>query len=232
MGKWMKRRGKWPIDNCPRCGEENETTVHVLQCQDPRAKVQWKKSLETLNSWMKEQKTHPGIRVVVIAHLTKWQENGPDPTLDGQEFFDLPAAIMNQNEVGWQAFIEGCPAQGWRDSQQQYYMYIGSKKTGLRWLSALIRKLWQVAWDMWEHRNGILHDKEKGQAALEREERIRDEFDEGWAALDRDTRLMFRPGLAKVLRFKAGPQRAWLARVETARQRAAVRQGEREGNEG
>jgi hypothetical protein len=29
--------------------------------------------------------------------------------------------------------------------------------TGKRWVIALIRKLWLVAWDLWEHRNGILH---------------------------------------------------------------------------
>jgi hypothetical protein len=79
---------------------------------------------------------------------------------------------------------------------------------------------------MWEHRNGVLHNKEQGQAALERAARIHEEFEEGTRALDRDTRLLFRPGLQKVLRYKAGPQLAWLARVETARERAAVRQGE------
>ena len=152
--------------------------------------------------------------------------------LGGQTFFDLPTAIRNQNEVGWQAFIEGCPTKGWQESQQQYYEFLRSRKTGLRWLSALIRKLWQVAWDMWEHRNGILHDKEKGQAALEREDKIREEFEEGWDELDRDAKLMFRPGLQRVLQFKAGPQKAWIARVETARKRAAVRQGEMEDNEG
>jgi hypothetical protein len=31
---------------------------------------------------------------------------------------------------------------------------------GLRWVSALIRKLWTVAWDQWEHRNSILHERD------------------------------------------------------------------------
>jgi hypothetical protein len=204
----------------------NEDTTHILKCQDPRAKAQWKKSLETLDSWMKEQKTHPGIRAAVIGHLISWQEDGAEPTLIGQQFFGLPEAIANQNEIGWQAMIDGSPAQGWRAAQQQYYVYIKSKKTGLRWLSALIRKMWQVSWDMWEHRNGILHDKEKGQAALERAGQIRDEFDEGWEELDRDARLLFRPGVARVLKYQAAQQKAWIARIETARLRAAVRQTE------
>jgi hypothetical protein len=27
-------------------------------------------------------------------------------------------------------------------------------------LTALIQKLWDVAWDMWDHRNRVLHDQE------------------------------------------------------------------------
>mgnify|MGYP003460263465 FL=1 len=226
VGKWMLRRKEWTHDTCPRCGEENETTLHVLLCQDPGATAQWKKSLDELNTWMKKHKTHPGIRAAVISHLKAWQTSSPGPTTHGQAYYNLSTAIANQNEVGWQAFIEGCPSHGWRESQQQYYEFLRSRKTGLRWLSALIRKLWQVAWDMWEHRNGVLHHKEQGQAALERMARIREEFEEGSRELDRDTRLLFRPGLQKVLRYKAGLQLGWLARVETARERAAVRQGE------
>jgi hypothetical protein len=30
-----------------------------------------------------------------------------------------------------------------------------------RWVATLIKKLWTVSWDMWEHRNGILHNTPK-----------------------------------------------------------------------
>jgi hypothetical protein len=32
---------------------------------------------------------------------------------------------------------------------------------GKRWAIALIQKLWDTAWDLWEQRNGILHEQEK-----------------------------------------------------------------------
>jgi len=35
-----------------------------------------------------------------------------------------------------------------------------SRKTGKRWLTALIQKMWKVAWDLWEHRNGVRHEQE------------------------------------------------------------------------
>jgi hypothetical protein len=50
----------------------------------------------------------------------------------------------------------------------------------------------------------VLHDKEQGQAALERVARIREEFEEGTRALDCDTRLLFRPGLQKGVTVQGG----------------------------
>jgi hypothetical protein len=37
---------------------------------------------------------------------------------------------------------------------------IKSTKSGRRWATALIQKMWDTAWDLWEHRNEALHQKE------------------------------------------------------------------------
>lgn len=47
-------------------------------------------------------------------------------------------------------------------------------------------------WDMWDHRNGILHDQKDGQAAQERARIIREELEQGTEGLDQDTRILFR----------------------------------------
>lgn len=39
-----------------------------------------------------------------------------------------------------------------------FYTSIESYRTGKRWTLALIKKMWGIAWDLWEHRNGILHE--------------------------------------------------------------------------
>jgi hypothetical protein len=44
--------------------------------------------------------------------------------------------------------------------QQRYYEWIGSRRSGLRWLTAQIQKLWDIAWDMWDNRNRVLHEQE------------------------------------------------------------------------
>ncbi len=38
--------------------------------------------------------------------------------------------------------------------------FLNNRNRGKRWAIALIKKLWETAWDLWEHRNGILHEQE------------------------------------------------------------------------
>jgi hypothetical protein len=56
--------------------------------------------------------------------------------------------------------LEGGLAFDWQFAQQIYFKSLRSKKSGLRWVSALIRKLWTVVCDQWEHRNSILHERD------------------------------------------------------------------------
>jgi hypothetical protein len=86
--------------------------------------AQWKKSLDALNTWMKKHKTHSGIRAAVISHLKAWQTSSPGPATHSQTYYNLSAAVSNQNEIGRQAFIEGCPLYGWQATQQQYYEFL------------------------------------------------------------------------------------------------------------
>jgi hypothetical protein len=63
-------------------------------------------------------------------------------------FHSLPAVVQKQDEVGLQYLLEGRPSLGWSEVQQRYYEWIGSRRSGLGWLTALIQKLWDIAWDM------------------------------------------------------------------------------------
>jgi hypothetical protein len=76
-----------------------------------------------------------------------------------RNFYALPAVVQKQDAIGWQSFLEGRPSVGWSEVQHRYYEFLDSRRTGLRWLTALIQKLWDVAWDMWDHRNRVLHDQ-------------------------------------------------------------------------
>ena len=45
----------------------------------------------------------------------------------------------------------------WARVQQEYYQWIGIQRSGKRWVTALIKKLWQILWDIWDNRNDFLH---------------------------------------------------------------------------
>jgi hypothetical protein len=60
--------------------------------------------------------------------------------------------------VGWRVFLEGGLLKEWASKQQDYYDWLDKKNTGKRWTTTLIKKLWEISWDMWEHRNGELHN--------------------------------------------------------------------------
>jgi hypothetical protein len=55
-------------------------------------------------------------------------------------------------------FLLGMISQKFAAVQATYYLRTGKKKTGLRWLVALIKKLWDISWDMWQQRNDINHN--------------------------------------------------------------------------
>jgi hypothetical protein len=102
-------------------------------------------------------------------------------------------------------FLEGTIAKEWQSVQATYYLFIHSRKSTLRWASALIRKIWTVAWDQWEHRNRILHYKANA-VSLEEIERIkltiRQELSTGRCQLPKADAYLFRGTVNKILRRK------------------------------
>jgi hypothetical protein len=97
--------------------------------------------------------------------------------------------VQKQDAIGWQSFLEGRPSVGWSEVQHRYYEFLDSRRTGLRWLTALIQKLWDVAWDMWDHRNRVLHDQEHSVARDLQIQQITDEFATGSVGLAREAKL-------------------------------------------
>jgi hypothetical protein len=73
---------------------------------------------------------------------------------------DLQELQDTQDDIGWDRFMFGNISVLWQEIQAQYFQEIGVHNSELRWTSALIQNIWQVAWDQWEHKNKILHTSE------------------------------------------------------------------------
>jgi hypothetical protein len=138
---------------CPRCGEE-ETNIYVWKCQQPEAVNIWENEIESLRKWLSSMDTETSIIESICSELLQWQ---------GSRFIDNTSCEAGKlhDEIGWGLVIEGCLGVQWRLSQQNYFTTIGSKRSkrsGLRWGCALVLRLWQVAWDIWTHRNECEHE--------------------------------------------------------------------------
>jgi len=118
--------------------------------------------MEELNTWLQAQATEPLTRVAVVAQLTAWQnKTTPLPVCPNAQ---IQALVQAQHHLGWHAAFEGRFAIGWASAQEQFYRRINSKvsHSGKQWLSLLIKKLFDISWDMWTYRNDALHDRENG----------------------------------------------------------------------
>jgi len=220
VGKMAERWRLRPNDHCPRCGQP-ETTKHVWRCRDPEAIKTWTRSVEILARALGRLETAPAIIHAVRDRLLSWKSHDNLP-LFHSNFPGLQAAIAKQDALGWDSFLEGTIAIEWQSVQSTYYLFLQSRKTTLRWASALIRKTWEVAWDQWEHRNGILHGNSTI-VTFEEIERIelniRQEFSTGRCQLPKADAYLFRGTVEKILRRKVPQLRNWLEQVEAARAR-------------
>jgi hypothetical protein len=158
-GEMMKLWKQRSSSKRPRCEAPVEDAAHVWRYpQREASKAVWEQSIDGLRKWVIKQKTHPVIRRIICERLFAWHSGNSSQTQPEPIPF-LRSAVHMQDALGWQTFLEGGLALYWQFAQQTYFKSIGSKKPG-RWVSALLRKLWTVAWDQWEHRNSILHEQD------------------------------------------------------------------------
>ena len=221
-GKMMKRWKKRDNARCPRCDKEEEDAEHVWLCQGEGANDIWDKSIERLLDWMKKEKTYGKLAEVICDHLSAWRYNR-HPTIIATSD-ELRAAIAEQRKAGWRTLLEGAPVKGWREIQQSYLERIGSRKTGLRWITALIVKLWDVAWDQWNHRNGVLHDKDSSIESSQQVQQIREQFLLGSNGMTADGKRLMRSGQQQVIILRPEQRAAWLIRIIASRARGKRQQ--------
>ena len=153
----MQKWGYRDKDFCPRCNEWGECFRHVLHCFHPTSAQRWAKSIDTLDTWLISVKTEPTMRKALVAHLRLWHSDEHLYYIP----FTLRKAFDEQDKIGWDTFLFGFVSLEWQKLQNEHYASMGSLRTGKRWVSALIRKLWEVAWDQWDHRNSQLHGEQK-----------------------------------------------------------------------
>lgn len=139
---------------CPRCGAPDETHRHVLCCQHTGASSLVNKWLDQLELWLVKQSTHPTLRRGVVTLLRSsfrgmpWVP--PDTNIDS-----IRTTFLRQSQFGSSSVLFGWWTNGWAEAQHAYYLSLQRRTTGKRWLTRLITKQWEIAWDLWKHRMEI-----------------------------------------------------------------------------
>ena len=145
VGRWLQRWREKNHNRCPLCSEANETVEHVLRCQHPGAINCWKLGLEELQKWLRSHKASPLISEAVMVGL-----NNLDNADRGA--ISVNHLISAQHSLGWKGFMFGALHKHWREEQERHLSSIGSKSSGLAWISKLIRQMWVLQHSTWKHR--------------------------------------------------------------------------------
>ena len=224
VGKWLVIWKDHDTDDCPRCSAP-EGARHVWQCPAADAKKIRSTGMDRLSQWMTSSLTAPDIQLVFTTRLSQLFQQLPFTTIPSITA-NAQAVLLTQDAIGWENFFEGCIAHEWEAIQEAYYQWCRSKKSGRRWTSSLIQKLWDIAWDLWEHRIGIVHSRENAERLHNMpsvDNEIRTQFRRGSHGLSRRDYYLFQGEVKDILDAPIIYRQRWLQRVETARARAERR---------
>ena len=215
VGKMAVRMKLRESDACPRCGEP-ETAEHVWICMGDTNEL-WGKAMEDLQFHLQAMETDPEITQAILRGLNNWRSGEANNRAENGRATN---AIKVQTELGWKPFFEGRVVKEWRSLQQQYLTKISSRRSGKRWLVALIEKMWQIAWDLWEHRNGILHGQENHLASEKLDKEITTVYHQARAQKISDIKGLVSIPLDTIMKWPVHQKQLWINRVGNASQRA------------
>jgi hypothetical protein len=212
----MKRRKERDSDECPRC-HDTEEVEHIWTCKEHSATDLWNRSVAKLQEWLNANQISPEVSRQICVGLQEWRTGQPSTWTSEVPW--VKGVLEQQKTLGWRNFFEGFLAREWRAALDAFLLRIGSPKSSKRWLSQLVRKQWLIAWDLWEHRNGFLHEKEDNLASREVNSKILEEFQIGCRDLDKQSRALFAKGSAEIIAKPLEIRQQWVRRVQAARAR-------------
>ena len=156
----MLKRYKWQEHTkCPRCLQDNEDTQHVLKCQGADTAELWENEMKKLEEWMQEHNIHSEIRKLITLNLNKWCRGSHINYNPSNPYLQLAAS--EQEQIGWFPFILGFWSKQISKCQRDHMESQASAKSPQLLLSKAQRKIWHIAWMMWDHRNKFLHEENK-----------------------------------------------------------------------
>lgn len=156
VNSWRRRWTLTNSDLCPRCHLATETTDHLWDCEDPNAVTLRKDQVDALVKWIIHQGGNSRFCWTVRSVLGSLQAGSMLP------FSDIPAeyreVVAAQQVIGWDNFLMGLWSSQWRAQlEQECSRNKGIFRRPKRAISAIIAKLWEIAWHLWLGRNSAIY---------------------------------------------------------------------------
>jgi len=158
------------------------------------------------------------IAKAIIQGLTQWCNGSTDSARLTLRSFQQQALL------GWDKLLDSWLIQSWRDYQKQLWLNGHSCCSSKWWMAELIKKLWNISWDVWVHQNSILHNLPTAQSEI-LEKRVNDKIIQlykagsqllPWTALALMQKLQ-----ESILQLQLMAEQQWIELVEVAIQRKA-----------
>ena len=151
---------------CPSCRTKTEHWDHILRCQTPERRTWRTNMVNKVDEVCAKLKTKPELRHLLYDALSEWVHHDiptqvfrVDPTSYPSELHRL---IAQQNAIGWDHLFHGRFSAEWSRLQDEYYARLVNtdnekRRTGHRWQTAIIGKIWDQWFLLWAMRNEDKH---------------------------------------------------------------------------
>jgi hypothetical protein len=175
-------------------------------------------------TFLKKLDTDPNLTSAILYYLQTWRA---DSLLQPLQNATTAHLLGLQNSIGSRQFFEGWLHNEWELLQEKYYKEINSRRSAKRWTIAVITRMWEIVWDIWEYRNEVLH-KEKNYSTTADAEAIDVRVKTLWdiisitGLLPKDLHLADIT-LTRLLHFPKHQKKEWLHQAALALDQAKAR---------
>ena len=222
-GSVMKKRELWDNQLCPICQSCKETTAHVITCTDERSTEQYNKSITKFFKHLERLHTDPTILHIFKLTLststpTSFKNNVPPNEIDA-EFIE---AAEEQDLIGWENVFKGHITKKWAALQMKHFCRMYQNPPSLhKWSKTIILKLYDVAHEMWTHRNDIVHEKFEENLSKQASEQLKSdvilEYRKGSKQIMSTHKFLFREKLKCLLKKSVMEKQYWLLTAQSSR---------------
>jgi hypothetical protein len=215
------------VDRCPNCGHVPEKSSHIPLCRDPGRTLMFRRSVDTLVTWLEKQQTD--IELILLIRqflLSRGSRTMSSFCRPNSPYLHL--ASMH-DDLGYNNFLEGRICTLYLSMRQLDIERRRLRRHAAHWCNGLILQLLQITHRQWTYRNQTVHYKARdGLTESQQLEIMQHCEDVLWT--DPSTLLPEDRGLLEVdfEELGDGPavaRQMWLAEMDAAAKAARVAEG-------